>query len=146
MPNSELFATIAEVSIVFAGFTGVVATVGFRDSTQPNQSHLLHVGGMVGFSLIAALFALVPPLLSALELSDMVVWRVSSAGLASAMAAWQILGEVRWRSMKQLGNRDLSLRRFLVVVSATTALVVSALLVNTVGLLSHAGGIYLICL
>ena len=146
MPGSELLAIIAEVSIVFAGFTGVVATLGFRDSAQPNWSHLLHVGGMVGFSLIAALFALIPLLLSELGLSDVTAWRASSIGLASAMVVWQTLGELRFRNVAQLGHRDPSLRRFLLVVSITTALVALALFSSAVGLLAQAGGVYMTCL
>ena len=57
MQHSELLSTMAEVSIVFAGFTGVVGMLGFRSDDQRIHGQLFQVGAMTGYSLMAALFS-----------------------------------------------------------------------------------------
>ncbi len=88
MQHSEVLSTLAEVSIVFAGFTGVVGMLGFQSENRRIHGQLFQVGAMIGFSLIAALFSLVPLLLSAVGLSDAAVWRSSSVGLVAALLGW----------------------------------------------------------
>ena len=70
MQHTELLSTLAEVSIVFAGLTGVVGMLGFRSDNPALHGQLYQIGAMIGFSLIAALFSILPLLLSAVGLPD----------------------------------------------------------------------------
>ncbi len=141
MQHSELLSTMAEVSIVFAGFTGVVGMLGFRSDDQRVHGQLYQVGAMTGYSLMAALFSLVPLLLSAVGLSDAAVWRSSSAGLVAALLCWNTLGTIRMRGLQSSG-----LRWMLLVMTSLTVFVSLVLLANAAGFFgSRAAGIYLLC-
>jgi len=145
MQHSELLSTMAEVSIVFAGFTGVVGMLGLRSDNLRIHGQLFQVGAMTGFSLIAALFSLVPLLLSAVGLSDAAVWRFSSGGLLAALLGWTFLGRLRMRDLRRSGiplRTDLLAKLMLWL----TVPVVVVLFANAAGFLgSRAGGIYLLC-
>ncbi len=144
MQHSELLSTMAEVSIVFAGFTGVVGMLGFRSDNRHIHGQLYQVGAMIGLSLIAALFSLVPLLLSAVGLSDAAVWRSSSVGLLAALLAWTIVGASRWRGLRGSG-----LRLPRVLPKLMTSLLVLGSVVRVANAdgfgRSRAGGIYLLC-
>ncbi len=144
MQHSEVLSTLAEVSIVFAGFTGVVGMLGFQSENRRVHGQMYQVGAMIGFSLIAALFSLVPLLLSAVGLSDAAVWRSSSVGLLAALLAWTIVGASRWRDLRGSGLR---LPRVLPKLMTSLLVLVSVVLfANAAGFFSsRAGGIYLLC-
>ncbi len=145
MQHSELLSTLAEVSIVFAGFTGVVGMLGFRSDNQRILGQMYQLGAMIGFSLIAAIFSLVPMLLSAVGLSDAAVWRSSSLGLLAALLGWSIVGTIRMRELRRSGYR--TRRRVLAaVMNSLTVLVLLVLLANATGFLgARTEGIYLLC-
>ena len=145
MQHSELLSTMAEVSIVFAGFTGVVGMLGFRSDDQRIHGQLYQVGAMTGFSLMAALFSLVPLLLSAVGLSDAAVWRFSSGGLLAALLGWAFLGRLRMLYLRGSGIR-LRADWLVKLMLSLTVLVSVVLFANAAGFLgSRAGGIYLLC-
>ncbi len=48
MQHSEVLSTLAEVSIVFAGFTGVVGMLGLRSDNRRIHGQLFQVGAMIG--------------------------------------------------------------------------------------------------
>ena len=100
---------------------------------------------MIGFSLIAAIFSLVPMLLSAVGLSDATVWRSSSLGLLAALLGWSIVGTIRMHELRRLGYR--TRRRVLTaVINSLTVLVLLVLLANATGFLgARTEGIYLLC-
>ncbi len=136
---------MAEVSIVFAGFTGVVGMLGFRSDNQRIHGQLYQVGAMTGFSLMAALFSLVPLLLSAVGLSDAAVWRSSSGGLLAALLGWAFLGRLRMLYLRGSGIR-LRADWLVKLMLSLTVLVSGVLFANAAGFLgSRAGGIYLLC-
>ena len=142
--HTELLSTLAEVSIVFAGFTGVVGILGFRTDHPAYQGQLYQVSAMIGFSLIAALFSIVPLILSAVGLSDAAAWRLSSVGLLAAVLGWTAIGISRSRDLKHSGYRPA--RMIGVLIRTITAFVLLILLANAVGFLGqYAGGVYVAC-
>jgi hypothetical protein len=142
--HTELLSTLAEVSIVFAGFTGVVGMLGLRTDDPGYQGQRFQIGAMIGYSLIAALFSIVPLILSAVGLSDAAAWRLSSVGLLAAMLGWTALGISRSRNLKRSGYRPV--RMIQVIMRTTTAFILLILLANAVGFLGlHAGGAYVAC-
>jgi hypothetical protein len=142
--HSELLSTLAEVSIVFAGLTGVVGMLGFRSDNPVLHGQLYQIGAMIGFSLIAALFSIVPLLLSAIGLADVAVWRTSSLGLLAALLGWTAVGMTRLRDLRKSGYRGP--RVLPKLMNALTVIVFLVLLASAAGFLGHhAGGVYLIC-
>ena len=144
MQHTELLSTLAEVSIVFAGFTGVVGMLGFRSDSSEIHGQLYQIGAMIGFSLIAALFSIVPLLLGAIGLSDGTVWRASSVGLLAALIGWTIVGTIRMRDLRSSGYRGP--RTLPRIMNWLTVLVFLVLFANAVGGLGpHTAGAYLLC-
>ena len=144
MQQSELLSTLAEVSIAFAGFTGVVGMLGFGSSNRRIRDQLFQVGAMIGFSLIAALFSLVPLLLSALGFSEPAVWRSSSLGLLAALVGWSIVGFVQIRQVTGSAYRFPGV--FPKFMFALTGFVSLVLLANAAGFLApRTAGTYVVC-
>jgi hypothetical protein len=143
MQHAELLSTLAEVSIVFAGFTGVVGILGFRRDSPALHGQLYQIAAMIGFSLIAALFSIVPLLLSAMGLSDAAAWRFSSLGLLAALFGWTMVGRARLSDLRDSGYQGSQmLPKFMGLL---TALLFLLLFANVAGLLGrHSGGIYLL--
>ncbi len=102
--HSELLMTMAEVSIAFAGFSGVVGVFGYRNVQSDYRVKFFRVGAMVGFSLIAALFSFVPLLLSAIGIPEPAVWRLASGTLALALLCWTMVGVRGTRQLQRLGS------------------------------------------
>ncbi len=144
MQHTELLSTLAEVSIVFAGLTGVVGMLGFRSDNPALHGQLYQIGAMIGFSLIAALFSILPLLLSAIGLPDTAVWRSSSLGLLAALLGWTAVGQNRLRVLRSVGYQGPAMLPK--VMNALTAIVFLVLLASAAGFLGdHAGGVYLMC-
>ena len=144
MQHTELLSTLAEVSIVFAGLTGVVGMLGFRSDNPALHGQLYQIGAMIGFSLIAALFSILPLLLSAVGLPNTAVWRSSSLGLLAALLGWTAVGQNRLRVLRSVGYQGPAMLPKL--MNALTAIVFLVLLASAAGFLGqHAGGAYLIC-
>jgi len=143
MQHAEVLSTLAEVSIVFAGFTGVVGILGFRRDNTGLHGQLYQIAAMVGFSLIAALFSIVPLILSAIGLSGTTVWRLSSLGLLAAFVAWTKVGRARLRDLRDSGYEGP--RMFPKWMISLTVVLLLLLFGNVGGLLGrHAGGVYLL--
>jgi len=143
MQHAEILSTLAEVSIVFAGFTGVVGILGFRRDNPALQGQLYQIAAMIGFSLIAALFSIVPLIVSAMGLSDTAAWRFSSLGLLVALLGWTMVGRARLRNLQDSGYEGP--RMLPKLMNLLSALLFLLLLANVAGLLGrHSGGIYLL--
>ena len=80
--NLSLFETVAEVSVAFAGFAGVVSVFG-GSSLHP----LVRVGRirvMIISSLLALLCALAPATVAQFDVSETEMWRISAFILSTA--------------------------------------------------------------
>lgn len=118
--------------------------LGFRTDHPAFQGQLYQVSAMIGFSLIAALFSLVPLVLSAAGLSDAAAWRFSSIGLLAAMLGWTAVGISRSRDLRRSGYRPPRIVGML--IRTITAFVLLVLLANALGFVGlYAGGAYVAC-
>lgn len=142
MQHEAVLSTLSEVSIVFAGFAGVVGALNLRNSTAEVLGQRYQAGAMVGFSLIAALFSLLPLILAGAGLSELAAWRTSSVALAAALLAWTAFGRARMRALAESG---LQVPGFVaLIMNSITAVTVLVLLGGVVGLLGAAGA-YVAC-
>jgi len=87
MPEYDLFLGLAEVAIVFAGFSGVSVILGRRGPGGWSALDAGRVGMLIENSLVFALFALLPLALWGLGLRGPTVWGICSAGLALYFAS-----------------------------------------------------------
>ncbi len=60
MRDADLFLTIAEVAVAFAGFASLVGILGQRSSRDDPRVLGVRMRGMILFSLLAVAFSLVP--------------------------------------------------------------------------------------
>ncbi len=83
MEHGDLLLTLAEVSVAFAGFSGVVAVFGRRDPSSWSFSDRYRFLLLVESSLSLLLFCILPFGLSSLHITDQSVWRAMSALVVS---------------------------------------------------------------
>lgn len=84
--GESLLQTIAEISVAFAGFTGVVGAFGRSSGSAWSAGDRLRFNVMLGNSLAALLFALLPLIVYHLGSRDEAVWRISSLAFAIYLA------------------------------------------------------------
>ncbi len=96
MLHEELLGTLAEVGVTFAGFASLVSVVGARERPQRGFEFYDRVA-MIGFSVQAAGFALLPRVLAALLVPEPVAWRASSCAMSLLLVAWSLYGASRRR-------------------------------------------------
>ena len=87
MPEHEIFLGLAEVTIVFAGFSGISVVLGTRQTGAWSTLDAGRIATMVENSLAYALFALLPLALSGLGLRGPILWVLCSSGLAIYIAS-----------------------------------------------------------
>jgi hypothetical protein len=89
MPAEDALLTVAEISMIFAGFSGILMVLRRRpEGWLPVE--LLALRLMVGSSLSALLFSFVPVVLFQLGASGTALWRTSSASLGLFLLAMLI--------------------------------------------------------
>ncbi len=79
MQGEGILGTIAELSVAFTGFTGVVAVFGRRPDAEWAPLEVFRFRVLLGASLAALLFSLLPFLLHHGGIAEARVWRVGSA-------------------------------------------------------------------
>jgi hypothetical protein len=78
MIASDLLLVGAEVSVAFAGFSGIIATFQFRDKTTVKRGDIVALTMIVYFSLLCAFCCILPLLLSIFGIEDATIWTICS--------------------------------------------------------------------
>jgi hypothetical protein len=81
MPIEDALLTIAEIALVFAGFTSLIAVVRGPGRGQWRPIERIAMWLMVGWSLAALFFSLLPVLLFHYGAPPAVLWAISSGAL-----------------------------------------------------------------
>jgi hypothetical protein len=76
-PHDTLVA-LGEVSAAFAGFSGIVAALGYRSPSEWSATAQFRFANLLSFAVAASLLAFFPIVLA---ISDSTVWAWSSAAL-----------------------------------------------------------------
>lgn len=92
MEHTDVLLTLAEVSVAFAGFSGIVAVFGRRDPKAWSFADRARFYALVSTSLAAVFLAVIPFGLLALGIPAAFVWRTSS-GL---FAIYLVLTYISW--------------------------------------------------
>ncbi len=130
---SDLLLVGAEVSVAFAGFSGIIATFQFRDETRIKRGDIVALSMIVQLSLLGALFSVFPFLLSIFGLEDATVWTISS--VFGAIAAAGCMYSVD-RGMRN-AVRKKSLRFLFGTMQGITFLFILAMTLNAVDVVFH---------
>jgi hypothetical protein len=134
MQNGNLFLTIAEVAVAFAGFASIVSVLGERRSDVPNHVNAVRMRGMILSSLLAVAFSLLPFLLYSYGLDGANLWRTSSGILFLPTAAFAFSLVRRIRALRPRTGQRSNLRRwFFYLPLVTFAATLFACALNVLG-------------
>ena len=132
MHDREVFLTLAEVSVAFAGFANIAILFRLRDRGTWDPADAFRYRAMLANSLFASGFAFLPLILGRFELSDRALWSTCSALLLIYYAQRVLLNvPVAFRMAVQAGER---LPRDFVINIANAAVVLLLQLGNLIGL------------
>ena len=141
MQSAQALSTLAEVSVAFAGFSGIVTVFRRRNPGEWSRLDRFRFRFMVEFSLATLALSLLPFFLSELGLPDSGVWGCSSVVLGGGAAYYLVRSLVRLRALVR-GGEPVSRRVAAVSVTVGIGITVSAFL-NATGWFSQASGVYL---
>ena len=102
MEAQNVFLTIAEVSVAFAGFSGVVGIFGRRSPGKWRSGEILRFWQMIEVSLSALIFSLLPFVFHYIGLSDAATWAACS-GLLAVVSSVQ-MARAGFRTVKAAGT------------------------------------------
>jgi len=132
MEAEGVFLVIAEVSVAFAGFSGIVAVLGRRSAGEWRSGDILRFWQMIEVSLSALIFSLLPFLFHYIGLSPASTWAACS-GLLALVSSVQ-MGRAGYRTLKA-ARSDLSISPgFTVPFLLIGVLIVLLQLANTLSL------------
>ena len=133
MITSDLLLVGAEVSVAFAGFSGIIATFQFRDATMIKRGDIVALTMIVQFSLLCAFFSVFPVLLLIFGIEGTTVWSISSALGAIAIASCMYGVD---RGMRK-AVRKKSIRILFGAMQGVAALVFLSMVLNTINVGFH---------
>jgi len=109
MPEADFLLATAEVSIAFAGFSGVVAVFGSPRSGDWTVTDAVRLRLLLGYSVGALFASLLPFIPYHAGLSGSTVWSISSALLALAIASFLVLSSRGYRQLRRASGRPSTL-------------------------------------
>jgi len=142
--------TVAEISIALAGFAGIIATFQFNQNNVPTSGEIVALTLIVRLGLAGGGFAFLPILLMSFELEEVIVWFISSLGMALYMCHimyfvhTNIRGKIRKKSMRILFRAYQLLGVLIVVLLVLNALSIGVQQGIAIYLVALAYGLYLL--
>jgi hypothetical protein len=121
MEGSDVLIVIAEVSVAFAGFAGIVAVFRQRALEEWAPVDAARFRFMVECSLTTILFALLPFVFHHLGASPTATWSACSALMAATIGGLLVISSLRMRwALLQTPSYHPALMRFVQAVSLLT--------------------------
>lgn len=137
--HADLLRTIAQISIAFAGFAGVIAAFG-RFHIAPEVT-VFRVRMMVGIALVTLLYSLLPFLPTAFGLSESYSWRISAALFGIGLVAMYARTWTRLKPLFRAGLLDTQKHAIVVYLIGAT-LIVALLASATARVAPYAPALY----
>jgi hypothetical protein len=141
MQSAQALSTLAEVSVAFAGFSGIVTAFRRRNPGEWSRLERFRFRFMVEFSLATLALSLLPFFLSELGLPESRVWGCASIVLGGGALYYLVRSLVRLRALIAEGE-PVSRRVAAVSITVGIGITISAFL-NAAGWFSQASGVYL---
>lgn len=141
MQSAQALSTLAEVSVAFAGFSGIVTVFRRRNPGEWSRLDRFRFRFMVEFSLATLALSLLPFFLSELGLPESRVWGCASVVLGGGALSYLVRSLIRLRVLIAAGE---PVSRWLAAVSvAVGAGITVSAFVNAAGGFARASGVYL---
>jgi hypothetical protein len=135
MQGEAILETIAELSVAFTGFTGVVAVLGRRSAAPWAPLEVFRFRVLLGASLAALLFSLLPFPLHYARLSEEATWRTGSTLVAIHLATVAALDARSLAAVRREAGRQ-ALLGLEAAVSFVAVIVFSVQVLNAFGYFS----------
>lgn len=141
MQAADALTTLAEVSVAFAGFSGIVTAFRRRSPGEWSDLDRFRFRFMVEFSLATLALSMLPLFLAELGLSEGRAWSVASFVLGGGALAY--LARSAWQ-LRRLLSAGEPVSRTLAAVSVGIGMAVAAsAFANAAGVFAHPSGVYL---
>lgn len=136
MDGESYLYSLVEAGVALAGFSAIALALESRRAQQSEAHQKVIVARLVERSLMSSLFALLPTLLSGLDLPERIIWLVASGSLA-VYGTSRLVQTLRKRkdAVAQLGIERASI--FFLGLIAVAVIIVQIL--NAIGLVLHQG-------
>jgi hypothetical protein len=141
MQAAEALSALAEVSVAFAGFSGIVTAFRRHDRGEWSRLDRFRFRFMVEFSLATLALSLFPFFVAELGFDEPAIWSLSSLLLAAGALFYLVRSALRLRPVVAAGE-PVSGTLALVSVFVGVAITGSAA-ANAAGLFSRPSGVYL---
>jgi hypothetical protein len=135
LPESAYLYALAQVGVVFAGFTALFTMLRQTLGGEPSPMDLFFTRNLLILSFLVVFGAMLPSLLAAFSLQRDLVWRAASAIVAVPLLAFVV--SLPWRRRRVLSGRTPG---FIWLRESIHVAVVAILAVNIVGLPGGAAG------
>lgn len=139
--DTDIFLTLAEIAVAFAGFASVASAIGRRESLVDPRVNAVRLHNMVEISLMVIAFSLAPILFQRIVADARPLWMLSSAFAVVVGVAAVVRLTLRIRPIEALPGYDNAGANRVRLVAGSALI---AMLIGTTGLLSrHAETLYL---
>ena len=131
LPGTSYLYTIATLSITYAGFAAVI--IIFRQIIGGGVSNydVFVIRAVLMRSFIIAFSAMLPPALALFDLSQSVIWRVSSLFAALLLGLFTLTSQARRRAVT-----DLPISKWSLIYGSQTSITIFLLMMRSEYLLS----------
>jgi hypothetical protein len=145
MNEESLLLTIAEVSIGFAGFAGIVALFGRRAAGSWSTADRVRFDALIRFALLSLFAAFLPLAIYYISPDHRSPWRLASTilGLVFVLLFWG--GRARISEVRASGDAEASVRGGWVLLGGN-CLIAVGLFLNALGVFPAEAGPYLAAL
>lgn len=141
MQAAEALSALAEVSVAFAGFSGIVTAFRRHNPGQWNRLDRFRFRFMVEFSLATLALSLIPFFLAEFGLPESEIWSRSSLVLGGGALFFLIRSALLLYPLVVAGE---PVSRSLAVVSVAMGIVITvSAFANAAGFFSRSSGVYL---
>jgi hypothetical protein len=141
MQAADALTTLAQVSVAFAGFSGIVTAFRRRSPGEWSDLDRFRFRFMVEFSLATLALSMLPLFLVELGLSEPRAWTVASLVLGGGALSYLARSALQLRRLLAAGEQ---VSRTLAAVSVAIGIAVAASAFgNAANLFSHPSGVYL---
>lgn len=141
METSDVLSVLAEVSVAFAGFAGIVTAFRRRTPDHWNALDRFRFRFMVEFSLVTLFLSLLPFFVLAFDVAEARVWAWCSVPLAVGALVYLLRSAV---SVRRLLAAGLDVSRTLTVTSFAVGIAIATTsLLNALQWFAHPAAVYL---
>jgi hypothetical protein len=95
LPGAGCLYALAALAMAFAGFTSIVVVLRLGTGKPLSPLHVMFTSVYIELGLMASAFAMLAPVLALFGISEILIWRISSAIMIAALVLWLFFFPIR---------------------------------------------------